>query len=191
VAAAAALGGLLSVSAVWMNSYAAFSAQTDNPGNSWGTGTVVLADNDTGVKFFTGTATANLKPGDTDEKCIVVTYSGSLAAKVKMYSTGYSQTNGMAGSLDFVIDEGTGGASGGSCTGFTTTGPSAFTGTAAAFGDPTSGRKDFASGVGSDTAMTAGEARSYRIRYTLNPNAPTGVQGGTVNLGFVWEAQNT
>jgi hypothetical protein len=62
----------------------AFSAITQNPGNTFSTGSVDLEDDDSGSAMLTLTAA---KPGDTDEGCIRVRYperclpqSSSMAA---------------------------------------------------------------------------------------------------------------
>jgi hypothetical protein len=179
------LSGLL----VWQSSYAAFSSTTANPSSSFGSGSVVLADDDSGTAMFTPTL---LKPLATGTKCIVVTSTGTLDSTVKLYATGYSTTNALSSWLDMVIDEGTGGtfASSGptSCTGFTL-GTNIFTGTLASFGTT---RTSFATGVGTwAPAGTGSPTKVYRIRYTLNTATPNTAQSGTAALAFTWEAQNS
>jgi hypothetical protein len=180
---------LLSGLVVWQSSYAAFSSTTVNPSNSFGSGSVVLADDDSGTAMFTPTL---LKPLDTGTKCIVVTSTGTLASTVELYATAYSTTNAMASWLDMVIDEGTGGtfASSGptSCTGFVL-GANIYTGTLATFGTT---KTSFATGVGTWAPAGSGSpTKVYRIRYTLNTATPNTVQSGTAALGFTWEAQNS
>jgi hypothetical protein len=179
---------LLSGLVVWQSSYAAFSDSTDNPSNTFGSGSVILGDDDSSTAMFTPTL---LKPLDTGTKCIVVTSTGTLASTVKLYATGYSTSAALASYLDMVIDEGTGGtfASSGptSCTGFTL-GTNIYTGTLAAFGLKTS----FATGVGTwAPAGTGSPTKTYRIKYTLNSATPNTSQSGTAALGFTWEAQNS
>jgi hypothetical protein len=187
-AAAGVLGALLSVSAVWMNSYAAFSGQTDNPGNNWKAGAVSLSDDDGGTALFNATG---LVPGTAGERCIVVKYTGDVAATVKLYATGYGTTNAMGSHLDLAIHEG-GGSTAADCTGFTASPAAAiYSGTAEAFGGA-GGNTDWTTGVPSSFAPTgANQTKTYRIRYTLNGATPTSVEGGTVGLGFTWEAQNS
>jgi len=179
---------LISALVVWQSSYAAFSTTTVNPSNTFGSGSVVLSDDDSGTAMFTPTL---LKPADTGTKCIVVTSTGTLASAVELYATGYSTTNGLSTYLDMVIDEGTGGtfASSGptSCTGFVA-GANIFTGSLATFGTT---KTSFATGVGTWAPAGSGSpTRTYRIKYTLNAATPNTAQSGTAALGFTWEAQN-
>jgi len=67
---------------VLQTSDAAFTAQADNTGNEFSTGTISLsADFDTTLFGQEGVARANglnLKPGDVTEACIEITYTDSL-----------------------------------------------------------------------------------------------------------------
>jgi hypothetical protein len=169
-------------------SYSAYSDTTTNPTNSWTSGTVALADDDSSTALFTAT---NLKPGSTGEKCIVVTSTGSLPAVVKLYGTGSATTKALSSSLNLTITQGSGGSFG-SCTGFTpaSTASSVYSGTVAGFASAATG---YASGVGSwtTTGGSTAESRTYRVSYTLADNAPDSTQGGTASLGYTWEAQNS
>src|SRR3954471_193143 len=76
----AAVGALVASTVVVLGaSDAAFTASTANPGNSWETGSIVIAsltDDDSGTTPATGTAMfseTGLQPGDTGENCITVT----------------------------------------------------------------------------------------------------------------------
>jgi len=172
-------GGIaVSSGVMWQASSAAFTAQTGNSANGWDAGTVALSDDDSGTAMF---AEANLRPGSTGEKCITVTYSGSLSASVKMYSSAVS--GALAPYVDLVIEEGNGGGSG-SCTGFTSSG-TAFTGTLAAFG---STKTDFASGAGSFAPAGPAHAETYHISYTVNATTPDSAQGASAAATFTWEA---
>lgn len=77
--------------------FSAFSSQTDNPGNSVTSGTVVLSDNDGGSALY---ALTNAKPGDSQSSCIKVTYSGSLDASVKVYTP--STVGALASSVNLI-----------------------------------------------------------------------------------------
>ena len=174
---------------VWQSSYAAFSATTDNPTSNWAAGSVALSDDDTNVALFTA---ANLKPGSTGTKCIVVTSSGSLASTVRLYATAYSTTNALGANLNLVIDEGAGGsfATSGptSCTGFTSA-ANDYTGTLAGFAAAKTG---FATGVSAWAPTgTASESKTFRFTYTVDAATPNSAQGGTAAAGFTWEAQNS
>ena len=174
---------LASGALVWGASQAAFSGQTINNGNSWATGTVVLSDDDSGTAMFNVT---NMKPGATGTKCIQVTSTGSLASAVKLYGTGFTQTNSVGAQITLTVEEGTG-ATTSSCTGFT--GSSIFTGTLADFA---ANRSNYSNGAGTWAPTgTPPETRSYKFTYTLAANAPDSVQGSTAGIGFTWESQNT
>src|SRR3954454_8262701 len=101
-------------------SRAAFTASTANPGNSWDTGSIVLAsltDDDCGATPATGTAmfsATGLQPGDTGENCIAVT--SNTAGNLRLYAGGVVD-NALSRNLDLTIERGRGGAFG-SCTRF-------------------------------------------------------------------------
>src|SRR4051794_14461644 len=63
--------------------FSAFSVTTVNSGNSFAAGTVTIGDNDAGSALYN---VSNRKPGDTVTSCIRVTYSGTLASDVKLYT---------------------------------------------------------------------------------------------------------
>lgn len=177
VAASVAVVGVLTISA----SRAAFTATTNNGSNTFAAGTVVLGDDDNaGVMFSLN----SMKPGDTTTRCINVTYTGSLAADVKLY--GSVAGTGLATYLNTTIDIGTGAAGGATfdCTGFTL-GSNLRGGTLEAFG---TANTNFGNGLAGWTGATNPSTRSYRITTTLqNDNA---AQGLTASATFTWEAQN-
>lgn len=192
--ATAAAGLVASGALVWHASYSAFSATTSNPTNNWTAGTVALTDDDSGSALFTVT---NLKPGSTGTKCIVVTSNASLASTVKLYTTAssFAQTKTLADNMTLTVTQGTSTSSGGTCTGFTAdTGASnTTTGTLTAF---SSAYTNFANGFGTwAPAAGAGVTKTYQIQYTLNSAGSQALtdamQGGTAQIGFTWEEQNT
>src|SRR2546423_3776093 len=75
MAAALAVGFLISAAVVWQSSRAAFFATTENHNNRFSAGTVTLTDNDSDGAMFTALA---IKPGDGGSACVKVTYGGSL-----------------------------------------------------------------------------------------------------------------
>jgi hypothetical protein len=169
-------------------SYSAFSATTVNPTNNWTTGTVALSDDDANTALFTA---SGLKPGSTDSKCIAVTSTGSLASAVKLYGTGASTTNALSGSINLVIQQGTGGTFSGGCGSFVAnaTTPTVYTGTLANFASTAT---NYANGLGTWTPTGSGsDTRVYKFTYTVDPSAPNSTQGGTAAIGFTWEAQNS
>jgi hypothetical protein len=193
--AAVSVGGLIASAAlVWQASSSAFSATTANPTNNWTAGSVALTDDDSNAALFTVT---NVKPGSTGTKCIVVTSNGSLASTVKLYTTAssFAQTKTLADNMTLAVTQGTSTSSGGVCTGFTadTGAPNTVTGTLTSF---STAYTAFANGFGTwAPAAGAGVQKTYQISYTLN-NAGTqaltdAMQGGTAQIGFTWEAQNS
>jgi len=182
--AAVPVGMIVSAALIWQASYSAFTATTSNPTNNWSTGTVVLSDDDIGVAMFNATL---LKPGSTASKCIVVTYSGTLASTVKLYGTGLTTTNGLSSYVDVVVEQGTGGTFA-NCTGFVVdAGPVSYSGTLNAFGTTYT---NFANGFGT-YAPSGASTKVYRITYTLSAAAPNTTMGSTASIGLTWEAQNS
>ncbi len=170
---------------VWRSSVAAFSGTTGTAPSSVSTGDVVLADDDQGQSLF---AASNLRPGSTGQRCLLVTYSGVLAAQVKLYATSITATNGVADHLNLQIEEGSGGSFA-TCTGFAPT-STLFNGTAISFGTTASA---FGSGLGSwaPASGAPGVTRSFRLTYTLASTAPVGTANGSVQLAVTWEARNS
>lgn len=164
-------------------SRAAFTATTDNTGNTINGGTVVLADDDSGTAMFN---LAAVNGGQSFTRCINVTYTGTLNSDVKLYTTGVDSAaaDPLAPGLDVTVETGTGAAGGNtlSCTGFTGA-TSQFVGTLDTMG------KTYATGVGGfDNASGAGAGtkKSYRITVTVS-NLST-YQGKSAAWGFTWEA---
>jgi len=87
LAAAVPVGLLLAGVFVWQSTSAAFTATTDNPGNSWRAGTVVLTDSAGGTALFDSTADGALHPGSTRSRCIRVDYTGDLTADIRLSVT--------------------------------------------------------------------------------------------------------
>lgn len=176
---------LASSAVVYQASNAAFTDTTDNAANAWAAGTVTLTDDDSGSAVVN---LSGLKPGDSQTKCLNVTYGGDLAAAVKLYAGAYSDS-GLAQYLTFSIDEGTSAAGGASlsCSGFAL-GATLYTGTLAGFAAGGSASTDFATGVSSWTP-TGTQTRSYRFSWTLQDN--NAAQGTSASATFTWEAQNT
>ena len=171
---------LLVLALVVAASMSAFSATTDNPGNNWAAGTVVITDDDGGVSaMFNAT---NMKPGDSVTNCIVVTYSGSLVpANVRLYAA--SGGTGLDTYLDLTVDEGSGAAFG-NCTGFVL-GTTPFTGTLASF---VAAHTNFTNGIAGWSPAANPESKTYRFTLTLQDNNLA--QGLNATGTFTWEAQN-
>lgn len=178
-AVGAAASFLVMSAIVMQSSQAAFSAATENTGNSWAAGTVAITDNDAGSALFN---VSGLVPGDTQTKCIAVTYNGSEAAAVKLYARIDGGT-GLGDYLNLQVTRGTGGDA--SCTGFTA-GENVYTGT---LSNMASTNTSFATGAGTWAPTGPAQTATYRLTYTLQDD--NNAQGKNVQSTFTWEAQNT
>ena len=166
--------------------FSAFSSTTENPGNKITAGTVALSDNDVNSAMYDMTGA---KPGDTVEKCITVTYGGSLDADVKMY---VPETVAPLGQyVDLTVTPGSGAAGFSDCTGFVAdAGGALFTGTLGAFH---AAHNSWANGLvdnpGSSTKWAQGNSVTYRVQVTVrDDNNAQGLATGSHR--FVWEARN-
>jgi len=165
----------------WRTSSALFTATTVDGSNSFSTGSVVLSENDSGAALFN---VGGLKPGATGSACIRVTYSGTIAAAVRVYGTGETATNLLDQYLTIAIDEGTNSSSTAGACGTWTASVNVFGGTLDTLGSTWAG--------GTGTWTPSGSAtRDYRITYTLSSAAPSSTMGSTASVTFTWEAQNT
>lgn len=173
---------------IWQISAAAFTAQTQNVGNSWSSGSVTLTDDDNGVAAFQIT---NVTPGATGSNCLLVTSHSTLPGVVKTYVARL----GASGLQDYIIitmDSGTGGSFA-NCVGFVPDGPPAdtasLTAAAATFSNYATGGQPWT------TTGTSGETRSYRVRWTFDTASMTqaqidALQGKSVSVDVVWELQS-
>jgi hypothetical protein len=179
---AATIAALLMVSLLVVRaSSAAFSAQTDNPSNSWATGAVALSDDDGGGAGSAMFDVTGMIPGDTITKCIAVTYAGSAdPSPVKLFST--VTDNGLADHLDVTVREGDGGGYG-SCAGFSATATIATAVTLTTF----AGYSDYASGIGTWDPTATGQTKTYEFTVTLGADTPDTAQGADAQAGFTWE----
>lgn len=167
-----------------IGTFSAFSDTTSNDGNTFAAGTVYIHDNDLGAAMYN---ISDAAPLDSNEACITVTYDGSLPAVVNLYSSGIAGV--LAGYVDVTVEEGSGAAGFGSCTGFTSS-ATVYSGTLA--GLPTT----FAGGLATNGGAnwTTGTSVDYRFTLTLqDDNTANGGAGGPLSVGphsFIWEAQN-
>lgn len=182
------VGALGSLAA--MSVFGAFSATTTNAGNEITAGTVAIGDNDAGAAMYTVT---NAKPGDSVEKCIKVTYTGSLDADVRLYTT--SSIGALGQYVDLTITPGTQSSSTfPNCSGFAADpGGAIYSGTLANFA---STKNSYANGVVDNPGTSAtkwvnNDAVVYKITATLQSSAPEAAQGQTTGAHtFTWEARN-
>ena len=96
----AVLGGLAAFGA-----YSAFSATTSNDNNQFAAGTVAIGNNAVSPLYSVSNATPGTASAD---HCIKVTYSGSLAASVKLYRSALTGGTGLAPYLTVTVTKGTG-----------------------------------------------------------------------------------
>jgi hypothetical protein len=173
-----------------IGTYSAFSSTTSNDGNVFAAGIVYLSDNDSGGAMYN---VSNKKPGDQVQSCIQVTYGGSLAADVKLYTTSSIGTVGQY--IDLTVEKGTAtGATFPGC-GTYTSQSTIYSGTLSNFA---STKNSYANGVsaypGSQTSWGNGDVLVYRFTLTLQDNnSANGGSSGALSTGshsFTWEAHN-
>jgi hypothetical protein len=167
--------------------FSAFSATTANPDNEFSAGTVVLADDDADAALVV--LPANARPGDSSTRCIEVSYTGSLAAQVRLYA---SVSGGLADHLTLTTTRGTQTSpSYPSCTGFADdTGNYGYGPNGIVYQGKLSGLPaGWAGGIVDPAATwTNGDAHSYR--YTVAVDDTPAAQGLTATATFNWEARN-
>jgi hypothetical protein len=178
----AAVALLLVPTLVWQSSYAGFTDPTIPLPASVGTGKVLLTNS---VSAFGAAVSLNsVLPGESAAYCIAVTSTGTVPAEVRLYGGGTSATKSMDAYIKLSWVAGTGGGTYGDCAGFVPSGPTSDS-TLSTF--PTS----WATGVlpWALTGASGAENRTYRLTYTVNPNAPASTKGGNVVVTFTWQAQ--
>ncbi len=205
LAVAVPVGLLISTALVWQSTAAAFTATTDNSGNTWRAGSVVLSDSDGGSALFDSTADGALQPGSTRSRCIRVDYTGSLAADIRLYVT--TPTAGATALDQYLVmsveqgqDVTAATSVAADCsTGFTATStPTWLFNTALASSgsaDQTktlaalkTGSPDFARGLPVGSAVPTGTSLTFRITYSVLDD--NNAQNTRSTATFTWEAQN-
>jgi len=181
---------LLAGGLVWQSSNAAFTATTRASGNAWSTGNVALSDDDLGTAGFT---VENLVPGQTGERCMVVTSGSNVPGEVRSYIRNLSPSaQGLEHHIILDVEQGTGGSFN-DCTSFVPT-PDSQNGvplsTLAAV------NHDYATG-GSPwmTTGTPGERMTYRGTWRFDTTGLTqqqidALQGASISVDLVWEIQS-
>lgn len=181
-------------------SWSAFSSTTQTGGNEFDAGTVHLSDNDGGSYLYD---VENRKPGDSEEKCIRVSYGGTLDATVRLYMpTAVSAALGDHATLKVEAGSSSGGPTFPGCGTFTaasTLYSGKLSGFASAHSDWASG-KEFNPTAGG-TKWATGDSVVYRVTVTLdddnaaNKGAAAGYVAGSPGYGsgahtYRWEARN-
>jgi predicted ribosomally synthesized peptide with SipW-like signal peptide len=172
-----------SVAAV--GTFSAFSSTTSNEGNSFAAGTVVLADNDSDAAMY---SVSNQKPGTSTVKCIKLTYTGSLAADVKLYTT--SSVDASAQYINLTIEKGTSDTSTFPNCGTFSSEATVYSGTLADFA---STKNSYANGIaafpGAQTSWAQNDTLVYRFTVSVqDDNDAQGADSGSHD--FTWEARN-
>jgi spore coat-associated protein N len=178
-AAVLLLTGFLAGFGTW----AAFSGATDNEDNVFASGTVKLASNDSDTRMFN---VENMKPGQSEEQCIVVTYIGTLESNVRLYGT--SGGDGLADHLNLKVWRApapTTPVPFPEC-------PAGGPGMQLYDGSVSDLPDGWDLGTGGILTWMPDDAHVYRVRVEL-PETASGdeVQGLSATLRLVWEARNT
>ena len=149
----------------------------------------IVNDSPTTASYSLPTA----KPGDSAQRCIQVTFNGTLPSTVKFYRSTLPGTTGLDADVNLVIEKGT--ASSNTCTGWTTagTGGTIYSGTLQNMASTYATGYSVLNGAGSATWTNAGPNNVvwFRITATLSATTPNADQGKTTGThSFTWEAQN-
>lgn len=177
--------GVVGTVAGW-GAYSAFTATTTNAGNTITAGSVAVSQHAGATTLYSASDQA---PGSSVVKCVQVSYTGSLAASVKLYvSSGI--TNGSAFNLK--VERGSGLSSPDAtmnCTGFSSS-STPYDGNLGAFATTYAGGVD---GKAGGTAFSQNDSVDYRFTISVNddttPNAHTSTQSSGAHT-FTWEARN-
>lgn len=184
-----ALAGVLGGAGTW----AAFDDSSVSSGNQVRAGTVAIADDDGGSAML---GFSDAQPGTTDSSCITISYTGTLAATVRLY--GATSGSGLAAYLDLRV---TRGSFAGpkpafrSCVGFQPdaadhagAGPGVvYDGTVEGYPDSyAAGRVD--PSPTAPESWEAGESHVYRFEVTLRDDAAA--TGKNATQSFSWEPRN-
>jgi hypothetical protein len=175
VGAAGAAGAIATLSA--------FSSSTTNPDDAFAAGTVYVSDSDAGSALYSASGQG---PGSQVQKCIKVTYTGSLDASLRLYSSG---VGALGQFIDLVIETGSGNVTFPGCTGFVPDASAVvFNGTLDGFATAhTSYATGLADNPGAATNWVTNDSVVYRFTLTVQAGAPNGSTGSHT---FSWEAQN-
>jgi hypothetical protein len=165
------------------SSRAAFVAQSENVTNQVTSASVDLTDTDSGTALFTGIPA--LTPGTTVDRCIDVTYGGTVdPTAVVLYAAG-APTGDLAPYLNLTVEVGHDTpAAFRDCTGFVATGGPLWTGTLASFAAT---RTAYGTGV---TAWdpSGPDTRTFRFRISVQDDAAA--EAKTSTFGFTWETRS-
>lgn len=176
--------------AAGVGTYSAFSSTTSNSGNTFAAGTVHLTDNDADGAMYNVSDGA---PGTSVVKCVKLTYGGTLASDVKLYTI--SSVGSVGNQINLTIEKGTSAGSPAfpGCGTFSSE-STVYTGTLGGF---VSTKNSYANGVAaypaSQTQWNQNDTLVYR--FTLSLQDDNSANGGATPLttgahAFTWEARN-
>ena len=168
--------------------FSAFSSTTTNSGNSFAAGTVFVDDNDAGSAMY---SVSNQAPLASTVRCIKVTYGGTMAADVRLYTA--SAIGAVGDYVNLTVEKGSGNPTFPTCTGFA----SESTVYSGELDDFASAHGSYANGVaafpGAQTQWNQNDTLVYRFTLTLQDD--NNANGGATPLSsgshaFTWEARN-
>jgi hypothetical protein len=204
VAAAVPVGLVLSAAVVWQSTSAAFTATTENPGNSWQAGSVVLDDSARDVALFDPTNDGAIKPEVPRSRCLRVDYTGSLPADIRLSVTTpagavtttldpylvMSVEQGRNVTATTPVDVG--------CSDFPSAATPTFVYNTTSAGDASAVQSKtmsdlkthatYATGLPVGTAVPKDTSLTFRITYQVKNENPA--QGTSTKATFTWEAQS-
>ncbi len=166
------------------SSRAAFVAQNDNSTNQVSSAAIALSDNDATTAMFNNVT--NMIPGTTYERCIDVTYTGTVdPTAVMLYATG-TPTGTLAPYLDLTVQVGADTpAAFRDCTGFVSSG-TLYSGTLDTFA---STRTSHANGLSTWDPIGSPETRTFRFVLTVQDTTAAAAKNTT--FGFSWETRTS
>jgi predicted ribosomally synthesized peptide with SipW-like signal peptide len=178
-----------------VGTFSAFSSTTTNSGNSFAAGTVFIDDNDAGSAMYT---VSNQVPGTTVERCIKLTYGGTRAADVRLY-TPTASVGTVADYVNLTVEKGTlaGNPAFPGCGApgdFTAQGAPLYSGE---LDDFVTATNSYANGIpafpGAQAQWNQNDTLVYRFQVTLQDD--NNANGGATPLStgshaFTWEARN-
>ena len=182
--AAVALSFTLIALLVVTSSRQAFVAQNDNVSNQVTAAAVDLTDNDSSTAMFANVT--GLMPGTNVDRCIDVTYTGSVDPTAVLLYINAAPTGTLGPYLNLTIDIGADTADPyRTCTGFSSS-STLYTGTLADFA---TNRGSYATGLSTWDPVGSPETRTFRFRLSVqnDPNA----EGLTSTFGFSWETRTS
>src|SRR3954447_13904030 len=164
--AAVALSFIVIALLVVTSSRAAFVAQNDNVTNQVTAAAVDLTDNDSSTAMFNNVT--GLMPGTTVDRCIDVTYTGSVDPTAVLLYTSGAPTGTLAPYLNLTIDVGADTADAfRTCTAFVSS-STLYNGTLSDFA---TNRAGYAPGLSTWDPAGTGETRTFRFRISVQDNA--------------------